>query len=145
MNLSNFIDDTAGLKFAQDSEGNWGYIPSGADTVIPFSSGLKVSDIWQYTETSSNYNTTHNINTDDMSKYSSIILSSSWNWSEYSNTSEVKVIPMSEFKNGQTYRVDNYYNGSIMTDGYAEITFVSYTTITLKRGGRSAAFILFVK
>ena len=25
-----------GLSFAQDEEGNWGYIPSGADTVIPF-------------------------------------------------------------------------------------------------------------
>ena len=28
-----------GLNFAQDAEGNWGYIPSGADTVIPFKSG----------------------------------------------------------------------------------------------------------
>ena len=34
-----YNDDTAGLKFAQDAEGNWGYIPSGADTVIPFKTG----------------------------------------------------------------------------------------------------------
>ena len=27
-----------GLQFAQDNEGNWGYIPSGADTVTPFKS-----------------------------------------------------------------------------------------------------------
>lgn len=27
-----------GLNFAQDAEGNWGYIPSGADSVIPFKS-----------------------------------------------------------------------------------------------------------
>lgn len=29
--------DLGGLKFAQDAEGNWGYKPSGADPVIPFS------------------------------------------------------------------------------------------------------------
>ena len=30
------ISDLAGLSFGQDEEGNWGYIPSGADAVIPF-------------------------------------------------------------------------------------------------------------
>ena len=29
-----------GLNFAQDAEGNWGYIPSGADSVIPFKSAV---------------------------------------------------------------------------------------------------------
>jgi hypothetical protein len=29
-----------GLTFAQDSEGKWGYKPSGADSVIPFKSGV---------------------------------------------------------------------------------------------------------
>lgn len=29
------------IKFGQDPEGNWGYIPDGADTVIPFKSGHK--------------------------------------------------------------------------------------------------------
>ncbi len=39
--LEQRISDTfGGLSFAQDEEGNWGYIPSGADTVTPFSSGL---------------------------------------------------------------------------------------------------------
>ena len=28
----------SGLSFGQDEEGNWGYIPGGADAVIPFSS-----------------------------------------------------------------------------------------------------------
>ena len=28
-----------GLIFCQDTEGNWGYLPSGADTVIPFKKG----------------------------------------------------------------------------------------------------------
>lgn len=31
------ISDLGGLSFGQDEEGNWGYIPSGADAVIPFS------------------------------------------------------------------------------------------------------------
>ena len=91
------------------------------------------------------YNVIENIITDDMSNYSYIILSSGWAWSNYSNVSEIKVIPISEFKNGQTYRVDNYYNSNIQSDGYVEITYVSDTTIALKRGARSAAFILFVK
>lgn len=30
--------ELSGLSFGQDEEGNWGYIPSGADAVIPFSS-----------------------------------------------------------------------------------------------------------
>ena len=33
-----------GLWFGQDAEGNWGYIPPGADTVIPFSEGGSLSD-----------------------------------------------------------------------------------------------------
>lgn len=28
--------DLGGLTFAQDAEGNWGYIPRGADAVVPF-------------------------------------------------------------------------------------------------------------
>ena len=31
------------LKFAQDAEGNWGYIAPGADTVIPFKTGTDVN------------------------------------------------------------------------------------------------------
>ena len=29
-------NDLDGISFSIDEEGNWGYIPSGADTVIPF-------------------------------------------------------------------------------------------------------------
>ena len=105
---------------------------------------LDVSNIWQYTETSDKYNTIYNITTDDMSKYNNILLSSSWDWTKYANTSEACIIPISEFKNGQTYRVNNYYNGSIQSNGYAEITYVSDTTIALKRGDRSAAIIFFL-
>ena len=32
--------DLGGLSFGQDAEGKWGYIPPGADTVIPFKSGV---------------------------------------------------------------------------------------------------------
>ena len=32
-------DDNGGLKFRQDTEGNWGYIIPGADTVNPFKTG----------------------------------------------------------------------------------------------------------
>lgn len=142
--LTNENGETFRYGYQDGKRGVW-VKEADTDVFVPFKSDLVVSDIWQYTETSPNYDTTHNITTDDMSKYSSIILSSSWAWTKYSNTSEVKVIPMSEFKNGQTYRVDNYYNGSITTDGYAEITYMSDTTIALKRGGYSAAFILFVK
>lgn len=120
--------------------------PSRADdSFIPFKSGLSVSDVWQYSETSSKTDSNYTVTTDDMSQYSSILLSSGWAWTNYSNMSESKIIPMSEFKNGQTYRVNNYYNGSARSDGYAEITYLSDTTIKLKRGIRSSAFILFIK
>lgn len=36
----------SGLSFGQDAEGNWGYIPSGADAVIPFSSQVIGQAIW---------------------------------------------------------------------------------------------------
>lgn len=36
--ISAVNNDLGGLSFAQDAEGNWGYKPSGADTVIPFKS-----------------------------------------------------------------------------------------------------------
>lgn len=50
-------DSLGGLKFAQDGEGNWGFIPSGADAVIPFS-GTPVPLILYYvsgTNTSQGY------------------------------------------------------------------------------------------
>lgn len=37
--ITQLNDDTNGLKFAQDVEGNWGYIIPGADTVNPFKKG----------------------------------------------------------------------------------------------------------
>lgn len=33
----------AGLSFGQDEEGKWGYKPSGADSVIPFSGSYKIT------------------------------------------------------------------------------------------------------
>lgn len=36
----------SGLSFGQDAEGNWGYKPSGADAVIPFSSQETGQAIW---------------------------------------------------------------------------------------------------
>ena len=116
-------------------------LETGTSGNLPYAS---IAKIWQYTETSDKYDTTYNITTDDMSKYNNILLSSSWDWTKYANTSEVCIIPISEFKKGQTYRVDNYNNGSICKDGYAEITYVSDTTIALKRGSRSAAIIFFL-
>ncbi len=44
-----------GLSFGQDAEGNWGYIPSGADTVVPFkSSKVKIYDIKVDTDPATN-------------------------------------------------------------------------------------------
>lgn len=43
--VSQLNDSLGGLNFAQDAEGNWGYIPSGADSVIPFKSGYKLEKI----------------------------------------------------------------------------------------------------
>ena len=37
--ITQLNDDNGGLKFAQDTEGNWGYITPGADTVNPFKTG----------------------------------------------------------------------------------------------------------
>ena len=48
-----------GLTFAQNEEGNWGYIPSGADTVIPFKTGnINISDLVPTFEVDTNNNTT---------------------------------------------------------------------------------------
>ena len=39
------LDDTLkGIKFGQDSEGNWGYITPGADSVNPFSKSGSIID-----------------------------------------------------------------------------------------------------
>lgn len=38
-----------GLKFGIDTDGNYGYIKAGADTVIPFKSGQNVSFTYTYT------------------------------------------------------------------------------------------------
>ena len=40
------ISDLGGLSFGQDTEGNWGYKPSGADAVIPFSFQETGQAIW---------------------------------------------------------------------------------------------------
>lgn len=47
--VNQLSDNLSGLTFAQDEKGNWGYIPSGADTVIPF----KTSGVGKY------YNSIH--------------------------------------------------------------------------------------
>ncbi len=36
---SEILEITGGVKIAKDAEGNWGYIPPGADTVTPFKLG----------------------------------------------------------------------------------------------------------
>ena len=38
-NLKGTNAQTGGLVFGQDAEGNWGYLPPGADTVVPFKKG----------------------------------------------------------------------------------------------------------
>ena len=38
-NLKGEDAKTGGLVFGQDAEGNWGYLPPGADTVVPFKQG----------------------------------------------------------------------------------------------------------
>lgn len=38
-NLKGTNAQTGGLVFGQDAEGNWGYLPPGADTVVPFKQG----------------------------------------------------------------------------------------------------------
>lgn len=43
MCLSTLNQSLNGIKFVQDAEGNWGYIPSGADTVIPFKKGAEIT------------------------------------------------------------------------------------------------------
>ena len=43
--------DLGGLSFGQDADGNWGYKIGGADTVIPFSSGVKGLEVFSVTAT----------------------------------------------------------------------------------------------
>ena len=38
-NLKGTDAQTGGLMFGQDAEGNWGYLPPGADAVVPFKRG----------------------------------------------------------------------------------------------------------
>ena len=38
-------DDLSGISFTQDEEGNWGYKPSGADTVIPFKKDIELKTL----------------------------------------------------------------------------------------------------
>ena len=46
---ANYAKNCSGLSFGQDEEGNWGYKPSGADTVIPFKSSTIFSgDFFDY-------------------------------------------------------------------------------------------------
>ena len=50
--LFSISDDLNGISFGQDSDGNWGYIKAGADTVIPFKTG---SDIQPLTITTGSF------------------------------------------------------------------------------------------
>lgn len=43
--VSELNNSLGGLQFLQDAEGNWGYKPSGADTVIPFKGDIKPTEI----------------------------------------------------------------------------------------------------
>lgn len=45
-----FDRSLSGLTFGKDEEGNWGYIPSGADAVIPFKKGGGYELAMQYVE-----------------------------------------------------------------------------------------------
>ena len=40
-----FDRSLSGLTFGKDEEGNWGYIPSGADAVIPFKNGASLAEL----------------------------------------------------------------------------------------------------
>ena len=52
----------SGLSFGQDAEGNWGYIPSGADTVIPFNNVTEITCPFIFTCGGVNAQTRHIIN-----------------------------------------------------------------------------------
>ena len=47
-NVSELNSNLGGLNFAQDAEGNWGYIPTGADSVIPFKNSFIIPKIVFY-------------------------------------------------------------------------------------------------
>lgn len=46
--IDNIIEDMGGLRFGIDSNGNYGYIKAGADTVIPFSNLTKADLLYEY-------------------------------------------------------------------------------------------------
>ena len=52
--LTTLNNDLGTLSFSQDEEGNWGYIPSGADTVIPFKSNKSILDLYCISESTGN-------------------------------------------------------------------------------------------
>ena len=43
--LNQLNSDLGGLTFGQTAEGEWGYKPEGADSVIPFSNAVDLGDI----------------------------------------------------------------------------------------------------
>lgn len=60
--ISALNNSLGGLTFEQDAEGNWGYKPAGADTVIPFKNGVaKLATISGLTHTDWGNNVTYTI------------------------------------------------------------------------------------
>lgn len=111
-----------GLSFTQDEKGNWGYKPSGADTVIPFKGSTELK---QLTCTSNNYGQAV-FNTEGYKNILIFDYATQWNFSSVSNGDIV-------FKNSHACQANN---GTPAGSAYLIfVSNVSTSNLYLNRSG----------
>ncbi len=117
-----------GLTFGQTTEGEWGYKPEGADSVIPFSNAVNLGDISASSQSSaglrdSTFDLSAYIGYSDISANNIIFMPLEW-----SNT----VMPDANLVVLQTPTVKNYDNatGIVTLQGMSVVNYTLGATIT---------------
>lgn len=122
------ISDLGGLTFGQTAEGEWGYKPEGADSVIPFSNAVDLGDISASSQSSagsrdSTFDLSAYIGYSDISANDIIFMPIEW-----SNTA----MQDANLAALQTPAVKNYDNttGIVTLQGMSGINYTWGATIT---------------
>lgn len=115
-----------GLKFSQDEEGNWGYIPSGADTVIPFKNldNFGITQLFSYGSTAGGQTlTTKTISVKDINNYKLLI----GQLGEVNGDYGLPIVTVDDFKKGEpisinigSYKITYTY----VTDTSVKVTYL---------------------
>lgn len=118
-------NNLGGLKFVQDEEGNWGYIPSGADTVIPFNNfnNIKLASLFSYGTTSGGQTlTTKTVSVPNITNYKLLLAQLGEPMGDYS----APVVTVNDFKanpisiDAGTYKITYTY----VTDTSIKVTYL---------------------